>query len=135
MTSRRGLKNGLKREERYDEMPLMKSQAPLTKQEKRTLGLFSQKLQDHFGSRLTQMTLYGSAARGERHDESDVDILVLIQGLTWEEKRHVWDVATLINIDHDTMLSPLVLKPEEFQELRDRERRIALDIDQEGIQL
>lgn len=81
------------------------------------------------------MKLFGSAVRNERWEESDLDILVLIENLTWEEKRRVWDESTNVNIQFDTMLSPLVMTPQEFQELRDRERRIALDIDKEGMEL
>ena len=103
--------------------------------EKRAIRLFETRLRHIFAGRLAVLKIYGSAVREERWEESDLDILVLIRDLSWEEKRRVWDEATNINIECDTMLSPLALKPEEFQGLRDRERRIALDIDREGVSL
>lgn len=78
------------------------------------------------------MQLFGSSVRNERWEESDIDVLVLIENVTWADKRAVWDAATLLNIEHDTMLSPLVLSPADLQTLRSRERRLALDIDREG---
>lgn len=106
----------------------------LNNNEKRALRLFSRKLKEIFNDRLDLLKIYGSTVRDERWEESDVDILVLIRDLTWEEKRRVWDESTNVNIECDTMLSPLVMRPEEFQELRERERRIALDIDREGVE-
>lgn len=103
--------------------------------EQQTVTEFVKKIGNLFGSRLLLMKLFGSCVRGERSEESDIDILVLIDDLTWEEKRRVWDEATLINIARDTLLSPLVMLPEEFQKLKERERRVALDIEKEGIQL
>jgi predicted nucleotidyltransferase len=105
----------------------------LKKNEKKALQFFAKRIRRIFGARLVLLKLYGSAARGERWEESDIDILVLIDKLTWKEKIKVWDEATNINIEFDTLLSPLVMTPEEFKVLRDRERRIALDIEKEGI--
>jgi len=103
--------------------------------EKKAIRLFETRLRHIFSKRLIVLKIYGSIVREERWEESDLDILVLVRDLSWEEKRRVWNKATNVNIECDTMISPLVLKPEEFQELRDRERRIALDIDREGISL
>ncbi|MBI5299233.1 MAG: nucleotidyltransferase domain-containing protein [Deltaproteobacteria bacterium] len=96
---------------------------------------FKQRVLQRFGPRITEIKIFGSTVRGERRLYSDIDILILIENLTAEEKRWVWDEATHINIEKDTILSPLVMTPEEFQKLRDRERRIALDIDREGVSL
>lgn len=105
----------------------------LNKNERKALDSFLERLSSLFGPRLRRPKLYGSAVRGERHEESDIDILVLIDGLTWEEKCRVWDEATDANVEFDAMLSPLVMTPEEMRLLRERERRIALDIDSEGV--
>ena len=105
----------------------------LKKNEKKALQFFAKRIRRIFGARLVLLKLYGSAVRGERWEESDIDILVLIEKLTQKEKIKVWDEATNINIEFDTLLSPLVMTPEEFNVLRDRERRIALDIEKEGI--
>ena len=37
-------------------------------------------LHDLYGARLLRLVLYGSHARGEAHDESDVDVLVVLDG-------------------------------------------------------
>lgn len=107
----------------------------LKENEQKALTLYLQKLRDIFGGRFVLAKLFGSVVRGERWAESDIDVFVLIEKLTWEEKRRVWDEATLLNIEWDTLLSPLAMTPQEFRELSDRERRIALDVEQEGVSL
>lgn len=107
----------------------------LTASEQKATAAFVDVLKNRFGGRLEKVILFGSAVRQERHDESDVDILVLIHNLERKEKEGVWDEATLLNVEWNTMLSPLVMTPEEFRDLRDRERRIALDILAEGVEL
>lgn len=113
----------------------MKPLTFLSPSEQKATALFLEILKKRFGNRLARVVLFGSTVRQERHDESDVDILVLISNLERKEKEGVWDEATLLNVEWDTMLSPLVMAPEEFQLLKDRERRIALDIDAEGVEL
>lgn len=107
----------------------------LKKNEKKALRSFVKNIRSAFGGRLVLLKIYGSAARGERWEESDIDILVLVERLTWREKWRVWDEATNVNIKCDTLISPLVMTPDEFKRLRDRERRIAIDIEREGIEI
>lgn len=46
------------------------------------LALYRSKLAAVFGLRFRDLRLYGSWARGEQGPESDVDLLVLIKGMT-----------------------------------------------------
>lgn len=99
------------------------------------LQRFAETIRQRFAQRIRDVRLFGSTARGNAHAESDIDVCVVVDALTWDEKREIWDAATTLNIQHDTQLSPLVLRPEELEHLRSRERRLALDIDQEGVQI
>ena len=38
------------------------------------------RLQEAFGDRLHGVVLYGSEARGDAHEDSDIDILILLEG-------------------------------------------------------
>ena len=45
-------------------------------------------LQDAFGPRLRGVILYGSEARGTAEPDSDIDLLVLLDGpVTWDDSR------------------------------------------------
>ena len=91
-------------------------------------------LKRFLGDRI-RLVLYGSRARGDYADESDIDIAIIVQGLTRELKNQILNIVADIEIKHLTPLSTLVLSEEDFESLKKRERRIALDIEREGIPL
>lgn len=81
------------------------------------------------------MRLFGSYARGDENEDSDVDVLVLIDGLTPLEQWRTAGKEMPIAIETGLLIAPLLLSTERFEELRRRERLIAKDIDAEGIAL
>ncbi len=100
------------------------------------LGEFKESVQRAFGPRLERVVLFGSFARGLVHEESDVDLLVLLAF------RQPGDGALAVQAAVEVMLrrpewvlSPLVMTVDELRELRARERRLAQDIDREGVPL
>lgn len=103
----------------------------------RVLGLFRARLESRFGERLVDLRLFGSRARGIVHEESDVDILVLVRDLRFPEDRAVTDLAFDVEMatGFELAISPLVMTPERYRELLDRERLIALEIEQDGIRV
>jgi len=85
------------------------------------------------GGRLLRMVLFGSMARGDYGDKSDVDIAIIIQGLTRDLKKRVLEKVADIELNHLMPMSTLILSEDEFFSLKKRERRIALDIEREGV--
>jgi uncharacterized protein len=81
------------------------------------------------------MVLFGSRAIGDYHDESDIDVAVIVHGLTRKLKGRILDEVAELELKHHMPLSILVFSEEEFNLLKKRERRIALDIEREGIPL
>jgi uncharacterized protein len=54
--------------------------------------------------------LYGSFARGQAHEESDVDLLIVTaQPLTRFARHEITDVVFEVNLRHDTNFSTLVV--------------------------
>lgn len=102
-----------------------------------TLALFKARVVASCRDRIREMRLFGSMARGNAHEGSDVDVLVLVD----ERDLAVVDaiVAAKVEVENEVdapfTISPLILSQAHFNELRARERRIALDIEQEGIPL
>ena len=103
--------------------------------EEKGLNAFKERVLKEFGGRVGLCKIFGSRARSEGWAESDIDVLVLIEGLTWREKARIIDLSSDVNLECDLMISPLVMKPEEFSQLLKRERRLALDIEREGVPL
>ena len=89
-----------------------------------------------FGARLKRLVLFGSYARGTVHEDSDVDVLVVVDPALEGDGHRAADAATEIMVRRpEVVLSPLVMSVAQLDELRARERRFARDIDMEGIPL
>lgn len=86
------------------------------------------------GDRLVEMRLFGSYARGEFDEDSDIDALVITTNLTWEERRRLVDAFVGASGD-GIVLAPVILTRAELDEMRARELIFATDVDREGITL
>jgi predicted nucleotidyltransferase len=84
-------------------------------------------------SRSFRLVLYGSRARGDYDRDSDIDVAIIVEGLSRELKDRILDLVIDLETERLQSISSLVLSQADFDELRDRERRIALDIEAEGI--
>jgi predicted nucleotidyltransferase len=100
------------------------------------LARFKLELEQRFAKRLLKVVLFGSYATGRRHDDSDVDLLILVSQRLPRDGHSAVDAAVSVMLEYpDVVLSPLVSTPQEFADLKRRERRLALDIEREGIAL
>lgn len=109
----------------------------LTPAVREALRQFRAVLDERFGARIEAVKLFGSHARGEAGEESDVDVLVLLRDASRAEVDEITVLATDAGFVGDTyvVLSPFVRTPQAFAELLRRELRIARDIEREGIPL
>lgn len=109
--------------------------APVSPRIAAGLGDFARALRVRFGDRIRELVLFGSRARGDAHEDSDVDVLVVVDGLSDWEKREVSDIAYDVNAssEHWIGISPLACSTAEVREHRLRGRRIWHDIAAEGL--
>ncbi|MFO8008501.1 MAG: nucleotidyltransferase domain-containing protein [Candidatus Brocadiia bacterium] len=92
------------------------------------------RLQEAFGDRLRGVILYGSEARGEPGQESDIDVMVLLQG-----PLNVWqDIKTGVEATYDLTLElgrPVHPDPVDAEEYRKGEFALYRNVKREGIVL
>jgi predicted nucleotidyltransferase len=64
-------------------------------------------LQTLYGTRLKGVVLYGSCARGTEEAESDIDLMVLLEGpvQTAREIRRIWEVLYPLQLESERLLS------------------------------
>jgi predicted nucleotidyltransferase len=96
---------------------------------------YGRRLRERFGSRVIAVRLFGSTVRGELHEESDVDLAVVLDECDWETRAEAIDLATAIGMTFDLRLSPTVFDRATFDRWLDQERSLVRDIVEQGIPL
>ena len=105
----------------------------LTGDEKKAVAEIRERVNGLVGSRLKGLYVFGSKARGDYDPESDVDLAILVDDLDNPMKRRIIDIVVEVETRYIVVISSLVLSWKEFSHLLERERRLALDIEKEGI--
>jgi len=85
---------------------------------------------------VARLILFGSAAREEMDEESDVDVLVLTEKpLTWRERDVITHIVFEINLRLGTNLSTLVIDEHSWEEGLISVMPIREEIRRDGIEL
>lgn len=84
-----------------------------TQRRERAFGKFAQAAQETLGDQVHEIILYGSTARGEATEHSDVDILVVLE--TTEETKLLYDLAFDIGLEHGVVISPHLKTKDNFE--------------------
>ena len=107
----------------------------LTPLEQNLVAEFSRRVRDCKGERIVDMRVFGSRARGQAREDSDLDILVLLDEATVKDKREISDIATDIFLEQflPFQLAPRVMAQADYNELQSRELLFPKEIERDGI--
>ena len=77
---------------------------------------FSQSLEKIYGDRLIKLVLYGSQARGDATEDSDIDIMVVLKSPVspGDEIFYMGEVKNRINLKYNQLISVLPISEEDF---------------------
>jgi predicted nucleotidyltransferase len=77
---------------------------------------FRQAIIKLYGDRLSNVILYGSWARGEATEESDIDIMVVLKNIVSPSKEidRMIDIITDINLKYNTLISVFPISDEDY---------------------
>ena len=103
----------------------------------RLLQKYVKDLQQMYGNRLKAVILYGSYARGDYRDDSDIDIMILLDlsDMDIKQYRHELSGETFdFNMDHDLDIKPIAKSQQHFQNWVDVYPFYA-NVEKEGVKL
>lgn len=110
------------------------SQENLSFKEKRAISAFLSDLQkEEEETLLERLILFGSKARGESRQDSDVDLLAILRERK-NEGRIYEEVARILS-QHDVYLSVKALSQQEFKKLTELKTPFMKNIQKEGVVL
>lgn len=78
----------------------------------------SQSYRSVYGDQIVAIFLYGSYARGNYTEESDIDITAIVRGnrIDLQEKlKQIWDISADIGLENDVVVSPTVIPYAEYE--------------------
>lgn len=92
-------------------------------------------LRQRFGPRVHDLRLFGSRARGEGHEFSDLDVLIAIDDLDSLERGEIWAFSGRMMDRHQVDVGAFTLPTARWRQLQQRGRLIAREIERDGIDL
>ncbi len=108
---------------------------PLTKAEQQALNRFRDALHSLLRENLVSLRLFGSRVRGEQTEESDLDILVLVQNKDRALCRRIVEESLEVDLAYGTNLAPTILSAEEYRQNLEYGTPFYRNVEREGLAL
>ena len=96
------------------------------------LSEFRREIEKLYGKKLINIILYGSWARGEATENSDIDLLIILKGeiAPGREIDRMIDIITEINLKYNILLSIVPVSEEDYNKINSP---LLINIRREGI--
>lgn len=107
----------------------------LTGQEKAALSEFVARLQEKYADEIVLVVLFGSKVRGDFDEESDLDVLVVVEGDGWLFHREISFIGSRVSLDYDVNISPKAVSQTLYLELQELRTPFYENVQAEGVEL
>jgi predicted nucleotidyltransferase len=105
----------------------------LTEKDQLALKKFKEAVTKALGNELVELTLFGSKARGDAREDSDIDVLVITNSGNWRLRDVVYGIVTDILLDDDVIVSPRVIGKEDYKRLYEKGYPFVKNVIRDGI--
>jgi predicted nucleotidyltransferase len=99
--------------------------------DRQILELFAARVRERFPD--ADVWAFGSRVRGDATWESDLDVCVVVDHLTNEDRHVLWNMAWEIGFEQDMLISAVPFSKDEFEYGPCSESPLVLNILREGI--
>ena len=89
-------------------MVLKREQFNLQKRYRKPIEEFVRRALEWYRDRIEDIILFGSVARGEGKEDSDVDILVVVKERNIEDMKEIVGIAFEVSMEHSQDISPKI---------------------------
>ena len=107
----------------------------LTEQERAALEEFVARVRESHEGEITCITLFGSKARGDFDEESDLDLLMVVE----RPNGQLWDDVVAIEMDlmlkYDVVISSLIMSYGNYEWHRQHRAPLYRNVEKEGVEL
>jgi len=92
-------------------------------------------LKERFGKGI-ELFLFGSVARGESSESSDIDILVLLKNpVSTSIEEEIFDIAYEIGLEYDIVFGIIVYTKKQWNRLSNIQSPLIVEIKKEGVKI
>lgn len=99
------------------------------------LARFTARVRAALADTLIEMRLFGSNARGDATEASDIDVLLVVSRIDPEVERKVSDAAFEASLEHDALIAPVLVSRARYEDKVWRISDLAVAVEREGIPL
>jgi len=107
----------------------------LTSSEEKALREFSLRIKNALNKDLFDLKLFGSKSKGKFHDESDIDILIIVNNRNEQILDIISEILLDVELKYDSRLSPVVLTVSEFLQNQKHQTLFFHEVARDGVTL
>lgn len=107
----------------------------LTQKEKEIITEFKSKIKEQYPEEVMSIMVFGSKARGDSKEESDIDIMVVTKSDDWQIGDQIRDIGYSLELKHNLVLSIQVVSQNHIDHLKKIHSQFMQNIEREGIAL
>ncbi len=107
----------------------------LNRKENRAIREFKDILLRTFPGHIKAIKLYGSKARGDYREGSDIDMFVLVDKSDINLEDKVCDLATEILLQYGVLISPMVVNKKHFERLIYLQTAFIRNVEGQGVEV
>jgi len=107
----------------------------LSPSEKKALNEFSSRVKSALNENLFDLKFFGSKSTGKFHDESDIDVLIVVNHRNENVLDTVSDILLDVELKYASKISPVVLSTTEFLKNQQHQTLFYHEVTRDGVTL